>query len=303
VMLRDIVIYRNTAPTPGASASHGLIVMAASYSNFENVVIWNFDFSFGVGGYASIPCVQCRFVGCRSRYAGTWHWNIWSAIDCVWDQCPCELGSASIGLHIYELAPATLPNALHFRDCLIILPDALDGMRIAAGFWHTITGCVFEEQNNNGIVVNLTAQDLSLINVMVHDCWFNGTGVCFNSEGMGGNFRITNNRMEVQDTSKPAVIYIDSPSGGATERDIVITGNIIKISGAAATGMMLSRVAGAMIHHNRIWMHTAGAAQPGITFLPNTTQNIADINRIKTTHSSGILDLGIGNALINNYKY
>lgn len=303
VLIENIAIYKNT-PTAGSFAS-GLKVVAASHSQFRQVTVWNYDFNFSVGGSSLVlPCLGCIFYNCRSRFATRWHWNIYSAIDTLFQSCRCELGSATIGMHILEVLPAAGPNGNFYKDCLFIMSDATDGMRISYGFWHVIDSCVFEGNNSSGITVNIGASDLSLLTCSVTDCWFNDSGNGFVSEGLGGNFRITNNRFDISDATKVGGIVIGAPSGGATERDIHISGNVIKHNCTNGQGISLDRVAGAFVHHNRIWGYAGAAGNPGIRLYANTAQCIIDHNRTTTTFGTadGIINLGSGNVLDNNFK-
>ena len=303
-VVRDIAIFRAALPTTGSGAT-GLKLKSCGQVECINVMCWNWDVGFMVGGTALYPSAQCEFSGCRSQYAGTYHFDIWSAIDTTFDRCAAGGGPAAYCVFIYPNAGAVLPNALHFTNCVFVSADAQNGARILGGFWHTFQGCVFEEQNEAGILVSMPVQDLSLLNVAVTDCWFNGCATPFSSVGVGGNFRIENNRMENSFANIGlSALSIDSTQNVSAERDVVITGNILKVSGASQSGMFIQRISGARISGNKIYCVGAAAANAGIVLGSLATNTIVSENRSLTTFvdPGGISNNGTNNNLINNNK-
>jgi hypothetical protein len=300
--IQDIAIYRSTL-APSGSGSFGMILKSVRQAECINVQIWNFDRGYSLQGTATWACSMCEFRSCRSTNAGTIHWDIWSAFDCAFDRCQAGGGTALYCVYIYPNANASLPNALHWTNGTFV-GNTGDGIRILTGFWHNIENCVFEEFASNGILISMAVQDLSLLNVSVIDCWFNNCGNGIGSVGSGGNFRFDNNRIELSANKGTTGIGIDSASSVAVERDVTISGNIVKVNSATQTGISLQRISGAHIYGNRIYCANAAAAQPGI-FLGGLCQNsIVSQNRSYTTHADavGISNNGPNNLMLNNLK-
>jgi hypothetical protein len=304
IVLRDFAIYRAVLPAKGTGCI-GLTFKSAFQAEVTTVVVWNWDRGFTLSGTATYATAQCEFRGCRSQYAGTEHWDIWSAYDCTFDRCFGGGGTCDHLVYIYPNGGASVPNALHFTNCVFV-SDSPEGVRILVGFWHEFENCVFEAITGTGILASVPAVDLSLLVASVRDCWFNMPGVAFSSIGDGANFRIENNRMENVDAGEAAVITIDAGSGGAVERDIRISGNIIKYVGTAASNAIhVERATGAYITSNRI-LNGGGfaATRPGVFLGTNTAACYVRDNRTTTTFAAadGISDNGAGNFLSGNTK-
>ena len=300
--LRDLSIYRSTQASAGTN-SIGLLLKSVRQAECLNIQIWNFDIGYSLQGTLTWACTMCEFRSCRSTYAGTYHWDIWSAFDCLFDRCQAGGGTALYCVYIYPSAVADKPNALHFTNCTFV-HSAADGMRILIGFWITVENCVFEEFPNNGILISLPIQDMSLLSVSVIDCWFNNTGNGIASIGTGGNFRFENNRIEVTVARGTTGISVDASTGGATLRDITINGNIIKTNTPAQTPIFLQRVSGAHVYGNRVWCFGAASGQPGI-YLGTMCQNtIVSQNHSYTGHAdpSAISNNGTNNIVVDNLK-
>jgi hypothetical protein len=303
ITIRDIAIYRDTLVSTG-SGCVGLTFDSVYQAECVNVQVWNFDRGYSLQGSATYPCSQCEFRGCRSTYAGTYHWEVWSAIDCVFDRCSGGGGPATYCVYVYPNAPAVVPNALHWVNCMFVSSAALNGIRILDGFWHSIEDCVFEEMDEAGILVSMLTTDIALLHVSVTDCWFNNCGVGFRSNADGGNFRIRDNRIEASTASAMFGIIIDS-AGAELERDILIEGNNVKFSGGSSTGIYLNKVTGARVLNNRIVGAGSASALAGIGLGAATSVCLVTGNRSKTTFAAadGISDGGASNVLANNQKY
>lgn len=303
ITLRDIAIYRSVLVTTG-SGCIGLTLDSVMQSEVVNVQVWNFDRGYALTGSATYACSQCEFRSCRSQYAGTYHWDVWSAYDCVFDRCSGGGGPALSCWYVYANGGASEPNALHWTNCICVSADADNGIRILTGFWHSIEDCVFEEMNVAGILISMTATNIALLNVSVSDCWFNGCGSGISSIDDGGNFRFRDNRIEA--TSASAMFGIVVNSGGPqVERDILIEGNNIRITGGSAAAISVDYVNGTRIINNRVIGSASAAAAALISLGVNTAGSFVSGNRSETTFAAadGISDGGAGNTLANNTKY
>jgi hypothetical protein len=303
ITLRDIAIYRSSIVATG-SGCFGLLLDSVYQAEVVNVQVWNFDRNISLQGSATYPCTQCEFRGCRSTYAGTYHWEVWSAIDCLFDRCSGGGGPGVYCFYVYENGGAVVPNALHWTNCMFVSADAEVGIRILAGFWHSIEDTVFEEMNVAGILVSMTTTDIALLHVSVSDCWFNNCGAGFSSINDGGNFRLRDNRIEATTANAMYGIIIDS-SGAEMERDILLEGNNVKVSGAATTAIYINKVTSARVINNRLTCSGSAAALAGIGLGAATSACLVTGNRSKTTFAAGdgISDSGVGNTLSNNTKY
>jgi hypothetical protein len=305
ITLRNIAIYRGTL-APTGSGCFGLVLRSCAQVECESVSVWNFDRNYTLQGTAAYPCGMSEFRNCRSQYAGTMHWDIWSAIDCVFDRCSVGGGPALTGFHVYPNAGAVTPNALHWTNCVSVLPEAQDGIRILVGFWHSIEDCVFEEMNQTGILVAMPLTDISLISVLVSDCWFNNCGTGFASISDGGNFRLRDNRIEATHATAQFGIRIDNSTAQQFERDILIEGNSVKVAGAATAAIAVNYANGTRILNNRVVGVEAAASVALIGLGASTTGSLVSGNRSQTTFSlsaDGISNSGTNNVLVNNTKY
>ncbi len=158
--------------------------------------------------------------------------------------------------------------------------------------------------NEAGILVSLTAVDPSIVNVWVSECGFNNCGDGFSSVGGQGNFRIRDCRIQSTDGANNYPIIIDSTLTGAVERDIIIEGNNLKVTGSGTTGVYLNHVRGAIVRDNRIICSGAGAGNAGIILSADTTFTQVSGNRTLTTFVSadGISNNGANNVVTGNTK-
>jgi hypothetical protein len=304
ITIRDIAIYRTTLVGTGTGCI-GLTLDSVMQAEVINVQVWNWDRGYALTGSATYACSQCVFTGCRSQYAGTYHWDVWSAYDSVFDRCSGGGGPALSCWYVYANGGASEPNALHWTNCICVSTDADNGIRILTGFWHSIEDCVFEEMNVAGVLVSMASGDISLLNVSVSDCWFNGCGTGFSSINDGGNFRLRDNRIEATSANAKFGIIIDSSTGSELERDILIEGNNIKVSGTATSAIQINRVDGARVINNRVIGTGSASALAMISLGALTALNFVSGNRSQTTFAAadGISDSGAGNVLDNNTKY
>jgi hypothetical protein len=119
IVLRDFAIYRSVQPAKGVGCI-GLTFKSAFQAEVSTVMVWNWDRGFLLSGTATYATAQCEFRGCRSQYAGTEHWDIWSAYDCTFDRCFAGGGTADHLVYIYPNGGASAPNALHFSNCVFV---------------------------------------------------------------------------------------------------------------------------------------------------------------------------------------
>jgi hypothetical protein len=306
ITLKDIAIYRDTL-VAASTGCVGLSLDSVLQAEVVNVQVWNWDRSYALTGSATYPCSQCVFTGCRSQYAATYHWDIWSAIDSVFEHCAAAGGTAVYCWYVYEnvISGAAAPNALHWTNCICVSSGTEIGIRILAGFWHSIEDCVFESTSVSGILVSMATTNTALLHVSVSDCWFNNCGSGFSSIGDGGNFRIRDNRIEATAAASKYGIIIDSSTGLEYERDILIEGNNIKVTGATSAGISINRVTGARVINNRLIGLVDAAALPSISFGALTSFAFISGNRSQTTFAGtgGISDSGASNTAANNTKY
>lgn len=306
ITIKDIAIYRSVL-VAAASGCIGLTLDSVTQAECINVQVWNFDRGFALTGSATYPCAQCVFTACRSQYAATYHWDVWSAIDTVFDRCSGAGGGAAYLWYVYEnvISGASAPNALHWTNCICVGSGAENGIRILGGFWHSIEDCVFESTSVSGILVSMTTTNTALLHVSVSDCWFNACGSGFSSIGDGGNFRIRDNRIQATDDTSKFGIIIDSSVGLEYERDILIEGNNIKVTGVTSAGISINRVTGARIINNRLIGLEDAAALASISLGALTSYAFVSGNRSQTTFAGtgGVSDSGASNTSANNTKY
>jgi hypothetical protein len=308
IVLKDFAIYRATQVATGSGCC-GLLLRSVMQAEVHNVQSWRWDKDFSIGGSPTYPSAQCEFQACRGQYAGTNHWEIWSAIDCTYERCFGGGGPAEYCVYIFSNISGGFssgqPNAQHFDRCIFVSPDARNGIRILHGFYHLIENCVFEEMDEAGILLAVDTTDISLLTVNITECGFNNCGDGIASVGHNGNFRVTDCRIEATSAADQHGIIVDSDLVSAVERDIVISGNNIKHTGAATTGIFLQHVKGAVVANNRIICDGAAGATAGITLGTDTASCRVINNRSQTTFASadGISDNGTGNVLTSNSKY
>jgi hypothetical protein len=303
IALHNFAIFRETQVATGSGCC-GLLLRSVMQAEVHNVQSWRWDKDFSIGGSATFPSAQCEFRGCRGQYAGTNHWEIWAAIDCSFDRCFGGGGPAEICCYVFSNTGPGQPNAMHWTNCIFVSPDAKNGIRILSGFYHLIENTVFEEMNEAGILVLLTAVDPSILSVYVAECGFNNSGSGFSSVGAQGNFRIRDCRMESSTASNTYPIIIDSSLTQAVERDIIIEGNNLKLTGSGTAGVFVNHAKGVIIRDNRIICSGAGAGNAGITLGTDTSNIQVSGNRTLTTFVSadGLSNNGTNNVLTGNTK-
>jgi hypothetical protein len=303
IALHNFAIFRANQVATGSGCC-GLLLRSVMQAEVHNVQSWRWDKDFSIGGSASFPSAQCEFRACRGQYAGTNHWEVWAAIDISFDRCFGGGGPAEYCCYVFSNTGSGQPNALHWTNCIFVSPDAKNGIRILSGFYHLIENTVFEEMNEAGILVSLTAVDPSIVNVWVAECGFNNCGDGFGSVGGQGNFRIRDCRIESSTGASNYPIIIDSTLTSAVERDIIIEGNNLKVTGASATGIYMNHVRGAIIRDNRIICAGTGSANAGVTLSTDTSSIQVSGNRTLTSFVSadGLSNNGTNNTLSGNTK-